>query len=210
MSGRSRKLKQANRRLALKLGVAALAMFGFGYALVPIYDLFCEVTGVGGKTGQIGAQAAAESRIDAGREVTIEFTGHAATGLPWEFRPMRNKLAMHPGETKIASYYVRNNTGEEITGQAIPSVTPNEAALYFKKIECFCFSQQTLKPGEEREMPVRFMVMEKLPKDIGVITLSYTFFNADKVSARKYGGDSPVGLEAHRHHAEDHSASGHR
>lgn len=210
MNARAPKLKQANGRLALKLGVAALAMFGFGYALVPIYNLFCEITGVGGKTGQIGASAAAESRIDAGRELTIEFTGHAASGLPWEFRPMQKKLAMHPGETKIASYYVRNKTGEKITGQAIPSVTPNEAALYFKKIECFCFSQQTLKPGEEREMPVRFMVMEKLPKAIGVITLSYTFFNADKVSARKYSGDSPVGLEVHRHHAENHSATGHR
>lgn len=209
MNARARKLKQANRRLALKLGVAALAMFGVGYALVPLYNLFCDITGVGGKTGQIGAQAAAASRVDASRDLTVEFTGHASTGLPWEFRPMQHKLAMHPGETKIATYYVRNNTDEEITGQAIPSVAPNAAARYFKKIECFCFSQQTLKPGEEREMSVRFMVMEKLPQDIGVITLSYTFFNADKVSARKYGGDSFISLDAHRHHAEARAASVH-
>lgn len=210
MNARTRKLKLANRRLALKLGVAALAMFGVGYALIPLYNLFCEITGVGGKTGQVGAQVAAESRIDVSRDVTIEFTGHASTGLPWEFRPMQHKLALHPGETKVVKYYVRNNTDEEITGQAIPSVAPNQAALYFKKIECFCFSQQTLKPGEGREMPVRFIVMDKLPKDIGVITLSYTFFNTDKASARKYGGDSPVGLEEHRHHAEVHVAPGNR
>jgi cytochrome c oxidase assembly protein subunit 11 len=180
MNARAEKLKQANRRLALKLGVVTVAMFGFGYALVPLYYLFCDITGLGGKTGRVDARIAAESRIDTNRTVTVEFTGHAATGLPWEFRPLQSKVTLHPGETKLVEFYARNRANESFTGQAVPSVAPNQAARFFKKIECFCFTQQVLNPDEARKMPVRFMVTENLPKDVKLITLSYTFFKVDQ------------------------------
>jgi len=182
--------KRANRRLALILGGVTLAMFGFGYALSPMYDLMCKTFGLNGKTERLDAQAAVAQPVDAGRTVTVEFTGLATSGLPWEFRPLTKKLELHPGETAEVKYLVRNLAEEQITGQAIPSVTPGESAPHFKKIECFCFTQQTLKPGETREMPVRFYVDAGLGRDVHTITLSYSFFNTDKVSAQKYGGEA--------------------
>lgn len=189
----------ANRRMGLKLGATALLMFGFGFALVPLYDVFCEITGLNGKTGRLEAEAVASTRVDTGRRVTVEFTGNAADGLPWEFRPLVTKLDVHPGETIVVNYYVRNMTNETITGQAVPSVAPGRAATYFKKIECFCFSNQKLAPGEAREMPVRFMVMPELAKEVETITLSYAFFNTDKAQAKRFGGDAAP-EESHAHH----------
>ena len=197
----------ANRRLALKLVIVTVAMFGFGYALSPMYDLMCKAFGLNGKTGRIEEQVAAQP-VDMSRTVTVEFTGLATSGLPWEFKPMVKKLEVHPGETMKVNYLVRNLAQEEITGQAIPSVAPGISAMHFKKIECFCFTQQTLKPGETREMPVRFVVDAGLDKDVNTITLSYSFFNTNKLSAKKYGGEALAQGEDHAHHTHPATASG--
>ncbi len=196
-----RNLRAANRRLAMKLAGVTLVMFAFGYALSPMYDVMCRALGLNGKTGRTDAQTVAAQPVDMSRTVTVEFTGLATSGLPWEFKPLTKKMELHPGETLEVKYLVRNLAKEEITGQAIPSVTPGESAPHFKKIECFCFTRQTLKPGETREMPVRFVVDAGLDKDVQTITLSYSFFNIDKVSAQKYGGTSlaQAGEHAERH-----------
>ncbi len=197
----------ANRRLALKLAVVTVAMFGFGYALSPMYDLMCKAFGLNGKVGRVAAESAAQP-VDTSRTVIVEFTGLATSGLPWEFKPLVKKIEVHPGETMEVNYLVRNLAQEEITGQAIPSVTPGVSAAHFKKIECFCFTQQTLKPGETREMPVRFVVEAGLDEDVHTITLSYSFFNTNKVSARKYGGEALAQGEDHAHHMHPVTASG--
>jgi len=195
-----RNLQAANRRLALKLAGVTLAMFAFGYALSPMYDVMCRALGLNGKTGRTDAQTVAAQPVDMSRTVTVEFTGLATSGLPWEFKPLTKKMELHPGETHEVKYLVRNLAQEEITGQAIPSVTPGESAPHFKKIECFCFTRQTLKPGETREMPVRFVVDAGLDQDVHTITLSYSFFNTDKISAQKYGGAALAQGEDHAAH----------
>jgi cytochrome c oxidase assembly protein subunit 11 len=192
--------KRANTRTAIKLGAVAGAMFLFGYALVPLYDVLCEVTGLNGKT--TGRVETASAGVDRSRTVTVEFVGQAQTGLPWEFRPVVRSVNVHPGETRTVMYYARNRSDETITGQAVPSVAPGRAAMQFKKIECFCFTQQTLKPGEAREMAVQFVLDPQLAPEVQTVTLSYSFFNADKVSAQKYGA-SPG--EITEHAAHDHS-----
>ncbi len=190
----------ANRRLAIKLALVTVVMFAFGYALSPMYDLVCRAMGLNGKTGRTDAPTAAALPVDMSRTVTVEFTGLATTGLPWEFKPLIKKLEMHPGETAEVKYLARNLVQEELTGQAIPSVSPGASAPHFKKIECFCFTQQTLKPGESREMPVRFTIDAGLSRDVHTITLSYSFFNTDKLSAQKYGGVSLAHTEDHAGH----------
>lgn len=198
--------RQANRRTLVKLSLVALAMFGFGYALVPLYDLLCDVTGLNGKTGRTDTAQVQTQQPDLTRTVVVEFTGHASTGLPWEFRPLQKSMQVVPGKVMVAKYFARNSSGEVITGQAIPSVTPGKAATHFKKIECFCFTQQTLKPGEEKEMPVQFIVDTRLAPEVDRITLSYAFFNTDKVSAKRYGGTAVAGDEAASHDHHRHSA----
>jgi cytochrome c oxidase assembly protein subunit 11 len=192
-----------NRTLVRKLVVVTIAMFGFGFALVPLYDVLCEVTGLNGKTGQVTAQSVQSARVDTSRWVTIEFTGSVNSGLPWEFRPVVKRVRVHPGQVAEASYFARNLAGETIAGQAVPSVTPRSAAAHFKKIECFCFNRQELKPKEGKEMPLRYIVQPDLPPEVQTITLSYTFFNADQKSATKYDGQSDAMAEP------DHSAHTH-
>lgn len=173
----SRRTEQTNRRTGLKLMAVAVGMFVFGYALVPLYDVICEVTGLNGKTGR--AEATVATVPDNERWVTVEFTGSSQAGLPWEFRPQQNSMRVHPGAVSVAYYEVRNGAGETITGQAVPSVAPNKAASHFKKIECFCFTPQTLAAGERRRMPVMFVLEPTMDKDLHTVTLSYTFFNTD-------------------------------
>jgi cytochrome c oxidase assembly protein subunit 11 len=173
-------------------------MFGFGYALVPLYDLLCDITGINGKVAR--AEASIARDVGESRTVTVEFMGNAMVGLPWEFKPITKKMDVHVGRLTEAKYFVRNLTNDTIVGQAIPSVAPGVAAAKFKKIECFCFSQQTLKPGEAREMPVRFVVEKDLDSAVHTITLSYAFFNTDKASAAKYGGQAAPET-GHEHHA---------
>jgi cytochrome c oxidase assembly protein subunit 11 len=179
----ARSLAQANRRLAGKLFLLTVAMFGFGYALVPLYSVFCQLTGLNGTTGRANAQAVQASHVDSSRWVTVEFTGQVMGNLPWEFRPLQKKIRLHPGDTAVVKYYARNLANETIVGRAIPSVAPNKAAPHFKKIECFCFSQQELKAGQGEEMPVRFLLERDLPKDVNTLTLSYAFYYVDRAQA---------------------------
>lgn len=202
---KNRRPAQRNRRSALKLGTAAVAMFGFGFALVPLYNVFCEITGLNGKTGQVEASVAELVGVDESRWVTVEFMASVNQGMPWEFRPEQLRMRVHPGEIAVAYYTARNPTRDSIVGQAVPSVAPGLAGAHFKKIECFCFTQQTLAAGEEKRMPVRFMVEPSLSREVRTVTLSYTFFNTDAQSAKRYGGGAAAAPQAgHEHH--DHGA----
>lgn len=162
-----------NQKLFAKLAAVAIGMFGFGYALVPFYYEICAAWGVNA-LGEVRAEPA-NTQVDKTRTITVEFDANAH-GLPWRFRPLVNHIEVHPGELATVEYEVVNERGEAITGQAVPSYGPERAAEYFRKIECFCFSQQTLAPGETRRMPVVFVVDPRLPKDVTNIALSYTFF----------------------------------
>ena len=173
----------ANKRLALKLALVAVLMFGFGYAMVPLYDVFCKVTGINGKTGQISNREAQLETVDTDRFVTVEFDTNVNSRLPWKFRPLQRRLKVNPGAINQAMFYAENMSDLTVVGQAIPSVAPNQASLYFNKTECFCFTQQTLGPGERRNMPVRFIIDSKLPRGIKTMTLSYTFFRAPDTRA---------------------------
>ncbi|MBI3729362.1 MAG: cytochrome c oxidase assembly protein [Burkholderiales bacterium] len=164
-----------NAKMLGKLLVIALLMFGFGYALVPIYKQICELTGVNILTPKdISVKEISNSQIDRSREVTVEFD--ANTQGPWRFRPTVSSMKVHPGEMTQIVYGVVNKQSYKMDAQAIPSYAPQQAASYFKKMECFCFKQQTLGPNEARQMPVVFYLDPALPKDVKTITLSYTFF----------------------------------
>jgi len=167
----------ANRRLMKKLLVVAAMMFGFGFALVPFYEKICEVTGIR-NVFQPDAVAAQNTQIDASRRVSVEFDSNTQR-LAWTFRPLQPGVTVHPGEVTQVEYEVRNTLDRPVTGQAVPSYGPREAALYFRKMECFCFQQQTLRPGEVRRMPVVFVIDPKLPPEVNTITLSYTFFEVN-------------------------------
>ena len=167
----------ANRRLTLKLLGVAVFMFGFGFALVPLYNAFCEITGLNGKTGRIDeTETLAVGVVDKDRWVTVEFITNVNSNLPWKFWADRQKIRIHPGEVNEAVFYSRNLTQQNMVGQAIPSVAPGKAAKYFNKTECFCFTQQQVAAGETKEMPVRFVVDANLPKGVKTISLAYTFF----------------------------------
>ena len=172
--------KQTNKKTATRLLLVAVAMFGFGYALVPLYDLLCDVTGLNGKTQRADIADTKNQKVISERLVKVEFTTMVNTNLPWKFKALQNKVSVHPGELTTVKFLVRNMTDMAITGQAIPSVAPSKAAKHFRKIECFCFTQQTLQPGEEKEMAVQFVVDSKLAPEIDTITLAYTFFNSAK------------------------------
>lgn len=167
--------RQSNRTLLLKLGTVVVAMFGFGYALVPFYEQICEVTGL---RNIARADEVANTQVDSSRAVRIEFDSNVRK-LPWTFRPLQPILDVHPGELRQAMFEIVNTTDRPLTGQAIPSYGPPQAAQYFRKLECFCFSKQTLQPGERRQMPVVFVVDAALPKEVATITLSYTFFEVE-------------------------------
>ncbi|MBY0573819.1 MAG: cytochrome c oxidase assembly protein [Undibacterium sp.] len=169
------KEKQLNFVMLKKLAVIAVLMFGFGYALIPLYKQICELTGVNILTAKdIDLKQIKNSQIDLSREVTIEFD--ANTQGPWRFRPVVSSMKVHPGEMAQVLYEVVNKQSYKMDAQAIPSYAPQQAAAYFKKMECFCFKQQTLEANEARQMPVSFYIDPALPKEVKTITLSYTFF----------------------------------
>ncbi|HMW18707.1 MAG TPA: cytochrome c oxidase assembly protein [Accumulibacter sp.] len=178
---------RANRWLIVKLMALVAAAFAFAFAMVPLYDVLCAATGFNGKTsnegtlgvGGIRGVAPAPSRIDLSRVVTVEFTGTVMPGLPWEMRPLTPHLDLHPGELHLAKFLVRNTSDRPIVGQAVPSVSPGQAAQHFEKLDCFCFSQQTLAPGESKELPLTFIVKPEIDEQIRTVTLSYAFFNAE-------------------------------
>ena len=162
-----------NRRLFIRLALVAAGMFGFGYALVPFYYQICAAWGVN-SFGELRAEPA-NTQVDKSRTVTIEFDANAHD-MPWRFRPLVRHIDVHPGEVAQVEYEVVNERSANVTGQAVPSYGPQLAGEYFKKLECFCFTQQTLAAGETRRMPVLFVVDPKLPKDVNTIAISYTFF----------------------------------
>jgi cytochrome c oxidase assembly protein subunit 11 len=167
--------RKSSRTLALKLGVIVVAMFGFGYALVPFYEKICEVTGL---RNIARADEVKNSQVDFSRAVRVELDSNVRK-LPWTFRPLEVIVNVHPGEMRQVFYEIVNTTDRALTGQAIPSYGPPHAAQYFRKLECFCFVQQTLQPGERRQMPVVFVLDAALPRDIATITLSYTLFEVE-------------------------------
>jgi cytochrome c oxidase assembly protein subunit 11 len=160
--------------LVAKLVGVCAAMFGFGFAMVPLYNVFCAVTGFGGKTANAAEQVV--QQVDANRTVRIEFLASVARGAPWEFRPDVSHLDVHPGKLYETHYFARNLTDRHLVAQAVPSVAPGEAAADLKKTECFCFTKQAFAPGEGREMPLVFMISPELPKHIDQLSLAYTFF----------------------------------
>ena len=174
-----------SRRLGLKLALVAVAMFGFGFALVPLYRVYCQLTGFNGGTDRIAAREALTRVVDAERLVVVEFVANTSDSLPWEFRPNITRVSVHPGQLVLAHFHARNLSDNAIIGQAVPSVTPNQAAPYFHKVECFCFTRQPLAPGEGKDMPVQFVVDPDLPPGIGTLTLSYTFFSVPGVMVRR-------------------------
>ncbi len=167
--------------LALRLVIMAVAMFVFGFLLLPpLYSVFCEITGLGGKTNQTAA-VMAESP-DESRSVKLEFVTSVNAYAPWEFRAETDDMSITPGALYDATFIARNLAGRSKIAQAVPSVAPQQAAKYFKKLECFCFTTQEFASGEEKRMPVRFIVSSDLPAHIDTITLSYTFFDTERVS----------------------------
>lgn len=173
--------RRSNTRWVVMLSGAVVLMFGFGYALVPLYDLFCEVTGIGGKPTIAKLQLDESTvAIDTSKEVTVEFTATANNNMPWKVTPLVRKTKVHPGEVHIVNYLVENAANELMVGQAVPSISPMQAGRHMVKLECFCFDNQTLAAGEKREMPVRFYIDSELPDDIKTLTLSYSFFQLNK------------------------------
>ncbi len=164
------------RGTTFKLVLAALGMFGFAFALVPLYDVFCDITGINGKTANVPSVSSAH--LDTSREVTIEFVAYTNPGLAWQFGPEVKRLTVHPGETHRIAYEATNLTSADAVGQAVPSVTPGLAAKHLNKIECFCFNRQPLAAGETASLPLIFYIDPDLPEDISTLTLAYTLFES--------------------------------
>lgn len=180
-----------NRSLLVRLGVVAVAMFGFGYALVPFYEKICEVTGL---RDLARPDVVHNTQVDATRSVTVEFDANTR-GLPWRFAPLERSVVVHPGALTQVEYEIANETDRPVTGQAVPSYLPRNAAQHFRKLDCFCFTTQTLAAGERRRMPVVFVLDPAVPADVPVITLSYTFFEVEggAPSAAVDKGSTPRG-----------------
>ncbi|RUP23977.1 MAG: cytochrome c oxidase assembly protein [Curvibacter sp.] len=188
--------RQENTRMVGKLAVVVAGMFAFGYALVPMYKAICEATGInilalverevpgGAPTGR-NAKLPANTQIDTSRTITVEFDANARG--PWQFKPAQRSMQVHPGELTTVMYEFQNVQDRRMSAQAIPSYAPRQAAPYFNKVECFCFNQYTLEPGEKKQWPVAFVIDPKLSKDVNTITLSYTFFEV--------GGKTPPAPE---------------
>jgi len=165
-----------HRPIVLKLVIASVAMFAFGFALVPLYDVFCDLTGLNGKTNRIELVQAENMSVDTGRNISVELLASVNQSRNWEFRPHISSLSVHPGQMHTVSYYVKNNTEADVLARAVPSVSPVKASAYFDKVECFCFDEQLLRAGQEYELPVRFVVKPNLPAEVKTISLAYTFF----------------------------------
>ncbi|MBX9401402.1 cytochrome c oxidase assembly protein [Lysobacter sp. BMK333-48F3] len=179
--------RQAGPKMTRTMILVALGAFGFTFALVPMYRIACEkVFGIRLERG--AGQAQAQAAPAAARLVTVQFDGSVNSKLPWDFKPHQLSMKVRPGEQYETTYYARNTTDRAIVGSASPSVAPARASGYFNKTECFCFTAQTLQAGESREMPVRFIVDPNLPADVHTITLSYTFFKNDVLTARLQQG----------------------
>ncbi|MGH8132306.1 MAG: cytochrome c oxidase assembly protein [Steroidobacteraceae bacterium] len=176
--------RRANRSLMVKLLAIAIGSFGFGFALVPLYNVLCSVTGYGDQQKLLQKVKAIE-HPDLKRSVTVEFLADVASAGSWQFRPEVRSIEVHPGELYTAQFYARNLTGRDTVAQAVPNISPSEVAAYFHKTECFCFSPQHFKINEGRDMPVRFIVDPSLPSHIDIITLAYTFYDESSRVTRR-------------------------
>ena len=193
-----------NRRMMIKLLVVAAVMFGFGYALVPMYRAICEALGINVLTlneqrvatgSWSGRQAAANTQVDRSRTITVEFDANVRG--PWDFKPAVRSIQVHPGELTTVQYEFRNIQSRTMAAQAIPSYAPRQASPHFNKLECFCFNEYTLAPGESRTWPVAFIIDPKLPRDVTTITLSYTFFEVGgKTPPAPVGGLGAAGARS--------------
>ena len=193
-------ISSINRQILLKLLIASVMMFGFGYALVPMYKALCEVTGINVVTSKndygiraYSANKVGNTQVDYSRKVTIEFDSNSRG--PFTFRPVKNYLEVHPGEMTEIVYEVTNNMNRSVDAQAIPSYAAKSAMEFFTKLECFCFQQQTLAPHEMKKMPVMFVIDAGLPADVKTITLSYTFFELG-VGQQPAGSTTPKSKSA--------------
>ncbi|MBW4935093.1 cytochrome c oxidase assembly protein [Marinobacter sp. F4206] len=181
---------RSNARVISWCVAGVVGMFAFGFALVPLYDVFCELTGINGKTGgryeaPVGADA------DVTRKVQVQFLAQNGPGMPWTFRPVTRSIDVHPGEPVTVNFFAQNPTAEAMVGQAVPSLSPSEGTLYFHKTECFCFNQQPLAAGESTEMPLVFIVDRDLPEHITKLTLSYTLYDQSQ-QAKVSGPVRPI------------------
>jgi len=183
--------KNIHQRTVILFSVIAVLMFGFGFALVPLYNVFCDAFGFNGRNSAIDngsydprAEAARvlKEGVDTTRTVTVQFMANENKDLPWEFRPMTGAVEVHPGEMKQVRFYAKNLSDKTVVARAVPSMQPSRAVKYFTKMECFCFNNQVFKPGEVKEMPLIFIVNRNLPKGIDKLTQAYTFFDT-KLSA---------------------------
>lgn len=172
------------RIMVLKLAGLTVAMFGFGFLLVPIYEVFCDITGLGGRTSGEAAQTVVVAP-DTSRSVRVEFVASVNANGPWEFRPAVASMTVHPGEMYTTTFWARNMRELDVIGHAVPSVAPGSAARYFTKTECFCFTEQQFGPNEGRDMPVIFIIDPDLPAHVDTVTLSYTFFDRAGLAAVK-------------------------
>lgn len=165
-----------NGKLIKRLLLTVAGMFAFGFALVPLYDVFCEVTGFNGRTNN-EAVAVTHTEVDKSRTVNVQFITRNAQGIPWKFQPSVKQVKVHPGEVRVVNFLAGNPTGTDMVAQAIPSVAPAEASLYLNKVECFCFNQQPLKAGNDTKMPMQFYLDPEIPDHITTLTLSYTLYD---------------------------------
>jgi cytochrome c oxidase assembly protein subunit 11 len=170
--------RQANYRLAMRLACVAVLFGAFGFAMAPLYDVFCRVTGLNGRTNAVAAAVIPQYRVDERRWIKVEFLSQSLPGDDLEFEPEQLSLKVHPGALVRANYVARNKGSRTFVGQAVPSVTPATATRYFQKVQCFCFTQQTFGPGEQRTLPVLFVINPRMDTDLRTVTLSYTFFAA--------------------------------
>jgi cytochrome c oxidase assembly protein subunit 11 len=172
------------RRTLQKLALVSVGAFAFAFVMVPLYSVACEkVFGIKLEKGAAGREELAGMHADLNRTVRVQFDGTVNSKLAWDFHPVQASMSVHPGQQYEAMFVARNKSAEDIVGNAAPSIAPNQASGYFTKTECFCFTEQRLAPGEQRLMPVRFIVNPSLPGDVGTITLSYTFYRNDEATA---------------------------
>ncbi|MCK6264010.1 cytochrome c oxidase assembly protein [Vibrio sp. ZSDE26] len=173
----SQSKNRPHKKLTLKLLAATVAMFGFGFALVPIYDIMCDALGINGKTNTVSAVQPQGMVPDTSRTVRVEFMAHINKGMPWKFTPEKRVMDVHPGQVIQTTYIASNESDTALIGQAVPSVSPGLGASYFNKIECFCFNQQPLDGNAQAEMPLIFYIEPDIPESIHTLTLSYSLYN---------------------------------
>lgn len=174
--------KTSRKRSLVEMTLLTLAMFGFGFAMVPLYNALCELTGLNGRDEGMMVATTISAEPDLSRTVTVQFLTVVNGGREWQFRPEVSEIKVHPGEFTTVNFVAENMLDQDVVGQAVPAVTPGKAARHVKKTECFCFNQQPFKAREKKIMPVRLMLERELPADLDTVTLSYTFFDVTELA----------------------------